>query len=232
MLFLTCEMSQKRVSSHQRNQFLNLMKNVIAIFCALFLAPTFHSYAWIGGPFSNNSYFGESGDDGVYEGIGTGPNAIGIFRITVANDFGGSQDQDTGLRLLPGLENFNTIGGQLADARVPAVNSGNIFIGGFGLNETPASNIWYYEGISYFGRTSGTVNSALGIVAGVGNATERGAGTAVLDSSFQGVLLQSGALLPSASFAGTGLANDIANGTQFEFTILGSKVSSAITFGL
>ena len=231
MLFLTCETSQKRVFSSQRILLLNFMKKVIAVFCALFLAPTFHSYAWIGGPFSNNSYFGESGDDGVYEGIATGPNAIGIFRITVANDFQGA-DQDTGLRLLSGLENFNSIGGQLEEAKVPAINSGNIFIGGFGLNETPASNIWYYEGVSYFGRTSGTVNSALGIVAGVGNATQRGTGTAVLDSSFQATLLNSGDLLPSSSFQGTGLATDTINNIQFDFTIFGSKVSSQITFGL
>lgn len=207
------------------------MKKIIAVFCALVLAPTFNTYAWIGGPFSNNSYFGESGDDGVYEGIATGPNAIGIFRITVANDFGGSQDLDTGLTLVPGLENFNSIG-SLANAVVPAINSGNIFIGGFGLNETPASNIWYYEGVSYFGRTSGTVNSALGIVAAVGNATERGAGTRVLDSSFQATLLNTGELLPSSSFQGSGLANDVASADSFSFTIFGSKVSSQITFGL
>tara|TARA_B110000305_G_C19250703_1_gene544603 strand:+ start:284 stop:688 length:405 start_codon:yes stop_codon:yes gene_type:complete len=109
------------------------MKNIIAIFCTLFLAPTSHSYAWIGGPFSNNSYFGESGDDGVYEAIATGPNAIGIFRIVVANEFGGSQDLNTGLTRLPGAT--ATGGGGIA---VPAINSGNIFIGGFGLNETPA----------------------------------------------------------------------------------------------
>ncbi|MEC5125362.1 hypothetical protein VSU19_01260 [Verrucomicrobiales bacterium BCK34] len=207
------------------------MKKIIAVFCALVLAPTFNTYAWIGGPFSNNSYFGESGDDGVYEGIATGPNAIGIFRITVANDFGGSQDLDTGLTLVPGLENFNSIG-SLTDAVVPAINSGNIFIGGFGLNETPASNIWYYEGVSYFGRTSGTVNSALGLVAAVGNATERGAGTRVLDSSFQATLLNTGELLPSSSFQGSGFANDVASADSFSFTIFGSKVSSQITFGL
>ncbi len=207
------------------------MKKAFAVFCALILAPTFNTYAWIGGPFSNNSYFGESGDDGVYEGIATGPNAIGIFRITVANDFAGSQEQDTGLRLLPGLENFNSAG-SLTLARVPAVNSGNIFIGGFGLNETPASNIWFYKGVSYFGRTSGTVNSALGIVAAVGNAPERGSGGRFLDSSFQATLLTSGDLLPSSSFSGTGEASETTTGDSFDFTVFGSKVSSQITYGL
>ncbi|MDF1741443.1 MAG: hypothetical protein P1U86_19940 [Verrucomicrobiales bacterium] len=211
------------------------MKKIIAVFCALVLAPTFNTYAWIGGPFSNNSYFGESGDDGVYEGIATGPNAIGIFRITVANDFGGSQDLATGLTLLDGLENFTSINlgnNSFSDISTPAINSGNIFIGGFGLNETPASNIWFYQGVSYFGRTSGTVNSALGLVAGVGNAPERGGGGRFLDSSFQGSLLTSGELLPSASFTGTGEASETTSGDSFDFTIFGSKVSSQITFGL
>ncbi len=199
------------------------MKNILAVFCALILAPTFNTYAWIGGPFSNNSYFGESGDDGVYEGIATGPNAIGIFRITVANDFAGSQDLDTGLTTLPGTT---------AAIPVPAINSGNIFIGGFGLNEAPASNIWFYEGVSYFGRTSGTVNSALGIVSAVANADERSGGGGVVDSAFQGILTKGGDLLPSSSFSGVGEASETTSGVDFTFTIFGSKVSSQITFGL
>ena len=208
------------------------MKNIIAVFCALVLAPTFNTYAWIGGPFSNNSYFGESGDDGVYEAIATGPNAIGIFRIVVANDFRGA-DQDTGLTLLPGLGGFQNLSvGSIAALSVPAINSGNIFIGGFGLNEGPSSNIWFHEGVAYFGRTSGTVNSAIGQVAAIGNAAERGGGTRFLDSSFTGTTNSSGSALPAVAFTGVGSASETTSGTTFSFTVFGSKVSNAITFGL
>lgn len=205
------------------------MKKLLAIFFAVVLAPTFNTYAWIGGPFSNNSYFGEVGDEGVYEGIATGPNAIGIFRIVVANDFAGSQSLDTGITLVPGLENFNVIG---TVPTTTAINSGNIFIGGFGLNEGPSSNIWFFQGVSYFGRCSGTVNSAQGIVTAVANANERGNGTRSLDSGFFGTLDNDGDRLPSTSFTGAGQASETTTGTAFSFTVFGTKVSSAITFGL
>lgn len=217
------------------------MKNVIAIFCALFLAPTFHSYAWIGGPFSNNTYFGSSGDDGVYEATATGPNAIGIYRITVANDFGGSQDIDTGQIIAPGFENLTIVNSSVNGFSIPTVsgvNSGNIFIGGFGFDEGPASNIWYYEGVAYFGRTTGTVNSLTGQVIGVGNAKLRGASRSSttgpeINSAFNATLNGATELLPASAFSGTGTAGitNTTSDTSFEFDVIGSKVSSNIQFG-
>lgn len=217
------------------------MKNIIAVFCALIIAPTLNTYAWVGGPFSNNSYFSQSGDDGVYEAIATGPNAIGIYRITVANDFGGSQTQGTGQIVPPGAGaiNVNGNGNVVNIPTTSGVNSGNIFIGGFGFEEGPASNIWFYQGVGYFGRAIGTVNSTLSRVTALGNAKLRGANFAAttgpqINSSFTATLNSSIEFLPAAAFSGVGTAGTqgLATNSTFTFTVLGSKVSSAIRFGL
>ncbi|MEM9017565.1 MAG: hypothetical protein AAGC68_11170, partial [Verrucomicrobiota bacterium] len=122
------------------------MKQLFAIFCAIILMPMFSASAWIGGPFSNNSYFGENGDDGVYEAVASATNALGLFRIVVGNSFAGSQEIAT--------EGSSTVvtdifGNVVAVINTPGIASGNIVIGGFGT----ASNLWFYEGVSYTGTT-------------------------------------------------------------------------------
>ena len=74
------------------------MKKLFALFCAICLMPSFSAHAWIGGPFSNNSFFGENGDDGVYEAVGFPTsgvsNGVGIFRWAVANNVVGITDDE------------------------------------------------------------------------------------------------------------------------------------------
>jgi len=199
------------------------MKKCFAVFCAVFLLPMFSAQAWIGGPFSDNSFFGENGDDGVYEAVATTQNGIGIYRIVVGNEFEGV-NPDGVTASVPneqGVDAINTI-------TVPAVASGNVIIGGLGSSD---SNIWFFEGTSYFGRSIGTVNSALGQVVAVGEAEQGIGGNVTLRSGFRGRLENTGDLLPATSFRGSGQA-ELSNGQEFEFSVFGSKVSNQITFGL
>ncbi|MDF1823290.1 MAG: hypothetical protein P1U68_01535 [Verrucomicrobiales bacterium] len=202
------------------------MKQLFALFCALVLLPSFSAHAWIGGPFSNNTFFGENGDDGVYSASASGPNAIGLFRFTVANNFAGSQEIAT-----DATETviYDVFGVPITTITTPGINSGNLAIGGFGST----TNIWFVEGVSYTGSTLGNVDSVSGAVFAVGTASD-GAGTAALSSAFQGALNRSGQFLPSSSFTGVG-EGAIDDGTTisfFGFTVFGSKVSDSILFGL
>lgn len=208
------------------------MKQLLALFCALVLMPSFSAHAWIGGPFSNNTYFGENGDDGVYSASASGPNAIGLFRFSVGNNFQGSGDIVTAE-----VETvvFDIFGDPATSIITPGFNSGNTTIGGFGT----ASNVWFFEGISYRGSTLGNVDSVSGSVFAVASAssgTEAGAPT--LSSAFQGALVSSGEFLPATGFTGVGEGSAtvtegmVETTTDFGFTVFGTKVSDSIFFGL
>ncbi|MCB1206955.1 MAG: hypothetical protein KDN18_22065 [Verrucomicrobiae bacterium] len=202
------------------------MKKIFGLFCALCLTPTFSAHAWIGGPFSNNSYAGVGGDDGVYEVVATAKNGLGLFRIVVGNSFPGvnsagvqasvpSQIPNTGTGLVPTV------------IQVPGLNSGNIFFGGLGSN---SSNIWVIEGVSYLGNVVGTVNSAQGKAFGVATAFN---GTDSANSFFRASLQNTGPLIPVRAFTGRGqLRLSVRPQRAIRFTVFGSKVSDEILFGL
>ena len=63
------------------------MKKAFAVFSALILMPGLNAHAWVGGPWSNDSYQ-HNGDDGVYEAVATATNGIGIYRWGVSNNGG------------------------------------------------------------------------------------------------------------------------------------------------
>jgi hypothetical protein len=139
------------------------MKKIFTLFCAICLLPNFSAYAWIGGPFSGNSFFGAGGDDGVYEAAATAVNGIGLFRIVVGNEFNGVNP--TGVQSSGSSQQQ---GGLLATTfEVTGVQSGNVVIGSYASG---ASNVWFFEGLFYSGRTYGTASSTLGIVQGIAEA--------------------------------------------------------------
>lgn len=201
------------------------MKQLFALFCAIVLMPSFSAHAWIGGPFSNNSYFGTEGDDGVYEIVGTAVNGLGLYRIVVGNNFEGVNP--TGVQASVPAQRPNPGGG--GSITVPGINSGNIFFGGLGSNQ---SNIWFYEGLAYFGNAIGTVNSAQGIAVGVGSAVST-APAQRLNSFFEARILRTGRAVVVSGFTGTGeLRVSTALNNPVRFTVFGTKVSDAILFGL
>ena len=204
------------------------MKKIFAIFCALVLLPSFNVNAWVGGPFSNNNFFGENGDDGVYEASASGINGIGLFRFSVANNFPGTFDITTGATLVPISD---TAGNIAAIVSAFPINSGNLVFGGFGQD----SNIWFFRGVSYTGQTNGTVNSVSGSVAAVATANGPATGTALISSGFRAKLVKTGRTVPVASFRGTGRGTIIsATGEtpeSFRFSVFGTRVSTQILFG-
>ena len=122
------------------------MKKVFGIIFAIVLVPTFNTYAWVGGPFTNNSHTPE-GDDGIYEAVGTTVNGMGLYRWGVGN------------------VNAATT---YTDGRTG--NTGNVQFGGFAGNSN--QHTWYFEGNVYYGTCFGTVNSSVGVVNCVGNAAD------------------------------------------------------------
>jgi len=205
------------------------MKRIFTIFCAVCLMPSFSAHAWIGGPFSNNSYNQLGGDDGVYEVVATAVNGIGLYRIVVGNNFQGVNPGGVQASVPSQIPNTGTIATN--PIQVPGLNSGNIFFGGLGSN---SSNIWVIEGVTYFGNVVGTVNSAQGNVVGIGTAfTLSNQAGDRLSSFFRAKLSNSGKLLPVRSFAGRGqlrVSSDVTR--RVNFTVFGSKVSDQILFGL
>lgn len=186
------------------------MKQIFALFCAIVLLPSYTSHAWIGGPFSNNSYF-QQAEDGVYEAIGTiqpaipGVVGVGIFRFAVANRAVG----------LP--------------STLPAasVASGNVFIGFLGV--TPVSNIWFISGQRYTGTTLGTVNEAAGQVIAAASATRL---AVTVDSGFTADISRRGRFVPVVGFNGVGnLTLSSAPLVIVPFTVFGTKVSNSFTLG-
>jgi hypothetical protein len=200
------------------------MKKIFAAFCAIVLMPSFSAQAWVGGPFSQNSYFGEVGDTGIYEAIGTGRNAIGIFRIVVDN---------TGQEGTATTTTTTAVPGAVTSTVVTFPVSGNISIGGQTSNN---SNSWFVEGIAYFGDTLGTVNSVLGIVSAIGFAVDEANNSNLADSGFTARTSSNAKKLPASAFRGKGKLRITRNGGQDEnlirFSVFGSKISNTVNYGL
>lgn len=200
------------------------MKKLFAIFCSICLMPTFSAQAWIGGPFSNNTFFEPNGDDGVYEATASAVNGIGIYRFAVGNGFRGVAPEGV-TASVPNQVVFppGTI------VTIPGINSGNVVIGAWGNGFT---NVWFYEGVQYFGITLGTVNSLRGQVIGMATARDNaGQGTNSLASAFKANLQRDNRFVAATPFQGVGQAH-LSAGTRFRFTVLGSKVSNDLLFGL
>jgi len=186
--------------------------------------PSFSAHAWIGGPFSSNSFFGTNGDDGVYEAAATASNGIGLYRIVVGNNFAGVNPG--GVNASVPSQASVTPG---AVVTVPGISSGNVVIGAYGSS---FSNVWYHEGVFYAGITLGTASSVTGNVTGFAEArNNRGVGASVLSSSFVAKFQGGGQFIPVRVFSGTGQAQ-VGALPPFEFGVYGSKVSNRITLGL
>lgn len=221
---ISCLLSGRKPPHYYRNTAIT-MKQLFALFCAIILMPSFSAHAWIGGPFSNNSHFGTKGDDGVYEVVGTAVNGLGLYRIIVGNNFGGVNP--SGVQASVPAQAPNPGGG--GSITVPGINSGNIFFGGLGSNQ---SNIWFFEGVAYFGNAIGTVNSAQGIAVAVGSATSP-APVATLNSFFNARISRQGKSVVVSGFTGVGeLRVSTALNNAVPFTVFGTKVSDDILFGL
>lgn len=200
------------------------MKKIFALFCAVCLMPTFSAQAWIGGPFSNNSFFEPAGTDGVYEATATAMNGIGLYRFAVGNEFVGVNPQSVAATV-PSQVVFQP--GTIVT--VPGISSGNVVIGAWGNGFT---NIWYYRGVQYFGNTLGTVNAVSGSVVGMASGRDNlGQGTRLITSAFKANLVNSSEFIAATPFIGVGRASTNGN-ARFRFTVLGSKVSSNFFFGL
>ena len=201
------------------------MKKIFALFCAVCLMPTFSAQAWIGGPFSNNSFFEPAGTDGVYEATATALNGIGLYRFTVGNEFPGVNPQGVQASI-PSPQPNPFLGPPII---VPGIGSGNFVIGGLANAFT---NVWYYRGVQYFGLTLGTVNAVSGKVTAMGTGNDNGGtGTRTLISSFKANLVNTGEFIAATPFIGVGRGVS-SSGVRFRFTVMGSKVSNNITFGL
>lgn len=225
------------------------MKKLFALFCAVCLMPTFSAQAWIGGPFSNNTFFGETGSDGIYEASATALNGLGLYRITVGNNYTGVNS--TGVQISGNPVSADASAGRAIDYS-GVILSGNAVIGGFASS---FSNIWYFEGVVYRGRAMGSVNGVSGRVDCVGDTystlvvqpqdltdlTPPGppqdlTPIAQLSSSFVAQLTSSGKLIAGRTFQGRGRGQILfANNTKsraFRFSVFGSKVSDQILLGL
>jgi hypothetical protein len=208
------------------------MKKIFTIFCAVCLMPSFSAQAWIGGPFSGNTYFSENGDDGVYEAAATAKNGIGLYRIVVGNNFRGVNPE--GVRLsVPGTATSTSsvtgTGVVVAVIEVPGISSGNVVIGAFGNS---FSNVWYHEGVFYSGTTLGSASSVRGTVTAIARAGDNyGDGPNFMSSSFTAKFQGNSKFIPSRVFTGSGLAR-IGTDKPFRFGVYGSKVSNEVTLGL
>jgi hypothetical protein len=207
------------------------MKKIFAIFCALCLMPGFSAQAWIGGPFGNNTYFGEEGDDGVYEAvavpIGRARNGVGIYRWGVTNNF-------------PGLDPTNTttftFGSSTGTDDFVVPVSGNVMFGGVSL----FTHSWFLNGVYYRGFCDGTVNSGLGTISCIGAARSAAGLSGILESVSSGFRAQFSDRsngIPIRRFEGAGRARTHVDSTgevaDFRFTVFGSKVANGVSyFGL
>lgn len=193
------------------------MKKIFALFCAVFLMPSFSAHAWIGGPFSNNSYFSQSGDDGVYEAVG----------IPVNNRANPNQRIKNGIGLYRWAVTNNT---SFVDV---VLLTSNVYFGGVGQ----VSHTWFVEGVAYRGTCEGTVNSGIGTVNCIGSASDAG-GTSLIESSFKGKYSSAGdggQGIPISRFRARGRGTFIEVGNPagtvaFRFRVLGSKVTQNVTY--
>ena len=205
------------------------MKKIFALFCAVFLMPSFSAQAWIGGPFSNNSFFEPAGTDGVYEATATALNGIGLYRFSVGNEFKGVNSLNL-QQTLPGQQVVSIQQGQVpVIINTPGIASGNVVIGAWGNGFT---NIWYYRGVQYVGNTLGTVNAISGTATGIATARNNlGRGLLQLTTSFKANLVNSSEYIASTPFIGVG-RGATNQGQRFRFTVMGSKVSNNLFLGL
>lgn len=127
------------------------MKQAFGIFAALILMPSFQVQAWVGGPWSNDSYQ-SNGDDGIYEAIGTLTDGTAMYRWAVNNNNAG------GVQMVGGQSN--------------AALTSNVQFGGLVGAQSP--HVVWYRGIVYYGRCFGIVNSNMGQVLVTGNASNDG----------------------------------------------------------
>lgn len=145
------------------------MKQAFGIFLAILVMPAFQVQAWIGGPFSNDSYQ-SNGDDGVYEAIGTMTDGTAMYRWAVNNENAGG---------------VAMTGGQANGAQ-----TSNVQFGGLIGSQNP--HIIWYRGIVYYGRCFGIVNSHMKLVSVTGNASDTGYNGS--DGQMNGVDLNTGAV--------------------------------------
>lgn len=146
------------------------MKKVFGIFAAVILMPSLQVQAWVGGPWSNNSYQA-NGDDGVYEAVGSLTDGTAMYRWAVNNQGAGSNTT------------FTHPAGSVNGA-----SSSNVQFGGLFGSANP--HIIWYRGIVYYGRCFGLVNSGLhgGLVMVTGNATDD---ASIGGQTLNGITLQS-----------------------------------------
>lgn len=145
------------------------MKQAFGIFAALILMPSFQVQAWIGGPWSNDSYQ-TNGDDGVYEAIGSMTDGTAMYRWAVNNNNAGGTAM---------------VGGQANGAL-----TSNVQFGGLVGAQNP--HVIWYRGIVYYGRCFGIVNSNMKSVICTGNASDTGLNGA--GGQMNGVNLSAGAV--------------------------------------
>lgn len=144
------------------------MKQAFGIFAALILVPSMQVQAWIGGPWSNDSYQ-PNGDDGIYEAIGTLTDGTAMYRWAVFNENPGGTAM---------------VGGQANGALTSNVDFG-------GLVGAQSPHIIWYRGLIYYGRCFGIVNSNMKTVMVTGNASDNGKNGS--DGQMNGVDLNTGA---------------------------------------
>jgi len=126
------------------------MKKGIGLFLAVVLMPAMSAQAWIGGPWSANTY-ASNGDDGVYEAVATMTDGVGMYRWGVGNNPGGIRSNV----LFNGKTNYEpwvTVGGAISP------------------------HVWFYRGITYYGECYGLVNSMVNKVVVTGTASNLGGG--------------------------------------------------------
>lgn len=201
------------------------MKKILVFFCALILMPSYSAHAWIGGPFGNNTFFGEEGDDGVYEAVavpfGSARNGIGLYRWGVTNNFRGLAPNFTTTFRFTSNNGFD-------DFIIPV--SGNVAFGGV----SQFTHTWFIQGVYYRGFCEGSVNSGLGSISCIGAARSASGLSGILESissGFRAKFTDTGSGIPIRRFEGRGKATthggELGN---FRFTVFGSKVANAVQF--
>ncbi len=202
------------------------MKTFLSLFCAICLIPNFSAQAWIGGPFGNNTFNGEEGDDGVYEAVavplGSSKNGIGLYRWGITNNFKGLDPRYTTQVVI------TRTGGGSSGFSVPV--SGNLAFGGV----SQYTHSWFIQGVYYRGFCQGSVNSGLGAISCIGvagSAAGLSGVTGSISSGFEAAFVSSGNGLPIRRFEGIGSAStDGTSLSDFSFFTFGSKVSTAVQF--
>lgn len=214
------------------------MKKIFAAFCALVLMPSFSAQAWIGGPFSNNAFFGEDGDDGVYEAVAypignkapnvpTVKNGIGTFRWAVTNTKSFTDDVTTSVTSAF-FDDEGNITATFVDVR-PLTS--NVYFGGVGQ----VSHTWFIEGVAYRGNCEGSVNSGIGAISCIGQAANQEDTSQTVSSSFRAKFDGGGQGLPVSRFSGKGRGTAVdfldPNATiPFRFVVFGSRVTTTVVY--